>query len=208
MHKKNLALSLAFACFFMVACNVGDNPESGVAVVEIPQEEYAYYYEHYLSAWGFYSPFERDFNEETFAEDFHPYLLFSSGMHQESRWEAFEEGYEDWGVIPADYVELVVTRHFPITAEQYRAALPKTENAWEYYDSENSTYHFEGGYGGVGLYGEIHYASREGNILVLSCSWYDEYDNSYAFTHTVTIKLGETDLDFYYMENARVYGEG
>lgn len=155
------------------------------------------YYDKYLSAWGFYCPFERDYNEQTFAQDFRPYLLYFSSAAQEGK----QEEYDKFGVdIPAQIVEGTVTRHFPVTAEQFRASLSKSQNLSEYYDVKQNSYHFEGGYGGGSLSGVVTRATREGDLLTLFCDWYG-MDDSFCFSHTVTIRLGEEDGDFYYMEN-------
>lgn len=156
------------------------------------------YFDQYLCAWGFYCPFQRDYNEETFAQDFRPYLLYFSSVVQEGKQEEY---YDKFGVdVPADIVEETVMRHFPVTAEQFRASLPKSRNPMECYDPQNNVYHFEGGYGGVGFDGVITQAEKEEDILKLSCDWYDVTD-CFKFSHTVTIRLGEGEEKFYYIEN-------
>ncbi len=155
------------------------------------------YYDKYLSAWGFYCPFDRDYTEQTFTQDFRPYLLYYSSAAQEGR----REEYDRYGVdVPAQIVEETVARHFPVTAVQFRAALAQSRKGTEYYDPQSDSYHFEGGYGGAGMMGVVTHAEKEANRLKLSCDWYDVVD-SYQFSHTVTIRLGERADDFYYIEN-------
>ncbi|KAF5047371.1 hypothetical protein DSECCO2_461180 [anaerobic digester metagenome] len=155
------------------------------------------YYDKYLSAWGFYCPFVRDYTEQSFAQDFRPYLLYYSSTAQEGK----REDYDKFGIdIPAEIVEKTVSRHFPVTAEQFRASLSNTQNAFEYYDSEKSSYHFEGGYGGGSLNGVVTHAEQASGLLKLSCDWYG-MDDSFYFSHTVTIRRGQGKDEFYYMEN-------
>ncbi|WMJ82866.1 immunoglobulin-like domain-containing protein [Oscillospiraceae bacterium LTW-04] len=155
------------------------------------------YYDKYLSAWGFYRPFEINYDEETFAQDFQPYLLYYSSAAQEGR----RDENDKFGVdIPAQIVEKTIIRHFLVTIEQYRASLPKSRNSMEYYDSEKGIYHFEGGYGGVGFDGVVTEAKKEGNLLMLSCDWYDVTD-CFQYSHTVTIQLGQQPDEFYYIKN-------
>lgn len=162
------------------------------------------YYDKYLSMWGFYCPFERDYTEQTFAQDFRPYLLYFSSAAQEGR----REEYERYGIdVPAQIVDETVMRHFPVTAAQFRAVLAQSRKGTEYYDPQSDSYHFEGGYGGVGMMGVVTHAQKEGNRLKLSCDWYDVMD-SYQFSHTVTIRLGEGAEDFYYTENTVIRRAG
>ncbi|HWP51054.1 MAG TPA: immunoglobulin-like domain-containing protein [Clostridia bacterium] len=155
------------------------------------------YYDQYLKAWGFYCPFKREYNEHNFAQDFNAYLLYYSSAYQEGK----REEYEQFGIdIPAQIVEATITRHFPVTAEQLRVSLPEARNSMKYYDSQKSCYHFEGGYGGGGFDGVVTHAEKEGNLLKLSCDWYNVIDQ-YQFSHTVTIRLGEGENAFNYMEN-------
>ncbi len=156
------------------------------------------YYNKYLSVWGFYCPFDRDYTEQSFAQDFRPYLLYYSSAAQEGR----REEYDKFGVdVPASVVEGTVTRHFPVTAEQFRARLAQDRKGTEYYDPQNDSYHFEGGYGGVGLEGVVTHFVQENGLVTLSCDWYDITDR-YQFSHAVTIRLGAGADEFYYMKNS------
>lgn len=155
------------------------------------------YYDKYLSAWGFYCPFDMNYTEQTFAQNFRPYLLYFSSAAQEGR----REEHDRYGVdVPGHIVEETVTRHFPVTGAQFRAVLAQSRKGTEYYDPQSDSYHFEGGYGGVGMMGVVTHAEKEGNRLKLSCDWYDVMD-SYQFSHTVTIRLGEQADDYCYIEN-------
>lgn len=156
------------------------------------------YYDQYLSMWGFYCPFERDYDAETFAREFRPYLLYASSVAQEGR----QEEYGRFGVdIPASIVDGTVTRHFPLTVEQFRAGLAGVRKGTEYYDPQSDSYHFEGGYGGGSMGGVVTHVQREGDdILKLSCDWYG-MDDAFYFSHTVTIRLGTESDDFCYIGN-------
>lgn len=93
-----------------------------------------------------------------------------------------------------------MTRHFPVTAEQLRASLSNAQNTSEYYDPEKSSYHFEGGYGGGSLSGVVTHAEQADGLLKLSCDWYG-MDDSFYFSHIVTIRLGQGEDEYFYMEN-------
>ena len=160
------------------------------------------YYDQYLSAWGFYSPFDKSYTEETFAGDLRPYLFFYSSLAQEGKTQEYEE-YQFSGQYPAKLVEDTVMRHFPVTAEQYRAKLKKPANIEgdaEYYDPELDAYNFPGGYGGGSNSGVVTEAKREGDLLTLTCEWYG-MDNTFAYSHTVTIRLGAGEDEFMYLSN-------
>ena len=169
-------------------------------MIAIPSSEYQSFYENYLSHWVLYNPFSRTYTEDTFADDFAPYMLYSGSILQESVHPDFAGSYLDSGDIPAAYVEQTVSRHFPVTPEQYRAALPKTPGAYEYYDPAQNAYHFPGGYGGPEMTGEVTEVMQQGNCYYITCEWSDAGGN-YVFSHTVTVVLGNTNIDFYYREN-------
>lgn len=155
------------------------------------------YYDQYLSMWGFYCPFERDYSAQTFAQEFRPYLLYASSVAQEGR----QEEYDRFGVdVPAQIVDETVTRHFPLTVEKFRAELAESRKGTEYYDPQSDSYHFEGGYGGGSMGGVVTHAEKEGDILKLSCDWYG-MDDAFYFSHTVTIRLGTAPDDFCYISN-------
>ena len=179
---------------------LGDALEQMIA---IPSSEYQSFYENYLSCWGLYNPFSRTYTEDTFADDFEPYMLYSGSILQESVHPGFAGSYLDTGDIPAAYVEQTVSRHFPVTPEQYRAALPKTPGVYEYYDPAQNAYHFPGGYGGPEMTGEVTEVMQQGSCFYITCEWSDAGGN-YVFSHTVTVVLGNTDTDFYYRENTVV----
>ena len=215
MYKKIILFGLIIACLSLSACNnktpdatQPDDSTSNDPIVEkvdIPESEYNYYFEHYLSASDLINYFENSYTESTFASIFQnttrdPYPLYANSLFQESSWKEFVEEYEDCGIIPADYVEALVYRHYPITPEKLRAIFPTDEENYNYYDPSTNNYVFQGGYGGIGMEGKIYKATLEGNILELSCEWFDE-DSTFLFSHKVTIVLGNTPLDFYYREN-------
>jgi hypothetical protein len=160
------------------------------------------YYDDYLSAWSLYSPFDRSYTEETYAEEFRPYFLFLSSVIQEGSEQEFEP-YKESGDYLAELVESVVTRHFPLTAEQFREKLPMAESNAEFYDPDKNVYHFAGGVGGGEMQGAVTNAVLVGDELTLDCSWYYPFLEPVTaiFSHTVTIVLGEDEGDFYYKEN-------
>lgn len=162
------------------------------------------YFNKYLSCWGAYCPFIRSYTEESFAEEFAPYMLFYSSAAQENMASEYDADYSP--NYPANIVEDTVLRHFPVTVEQFRTKLASGSTV-EYYDAEKDVYHFEGGFGGPDMPGAVTKSEREGDKLRLWCSWYDINDNTFLFAHTVTIRLGDTDIEFYYVEN-NVYETG
>jgi hypothetical protein len=156
------------------------------------------YFNKYLSCWGAYCPFVRSYTEESFAEDFAPYMLFYSSAAQENMASKYDaEYFPDY---PANIVEDTVLRHFPVTVEQFRAKLASRSTV-EYYEAEKDVYHFEGGFGGPDMPGVVTKSEREGDELRLWCSWYDINDSTLLFAHTVTIRLGDTENEFFYAEN-------
>ena len=179
----------------------GGTTSSGSMVV-VPQSEHQRFYDYFLSRWTLYNPFSRTYTEDTFSDDFSPYFLYAGCIMQESAQPNFTGDYRLTGDIPADYVEQTVIWHFPITAEQYRASLPMTPDAYEYYDPAQNTYHFPGGYGGREMRGTVTEVLQEGNCYYISCDWFNDEGN-FEYSHTVTVVLGEIDLDFYYRENTR-----
>ena len=85
-----------------------------------------------------------------------PYMLFwlySPGLIQDEFWKEYEELYGMLEGVPADVEEELVTTHFPITAAERRAGLPKAEGAYEYYDPATNSYYFMSGYGVVDDHG-------------------------------------------------------
>ena len=216
MNKKIILFGLIIACLSLSACNnktpdatqPDDNTSNDPIVekVDIPESEYEYYFEHYLSSSDLFNYFEISYTENTFVNVFQsitadPYPLYANSLFQESSWSEFVEEYEDCGIIPADYVETLVSRHYPLKPVEFRALTPTDEENYNYYDPSTNTYVFQGGYGGPGKEGKIYKATKEGNILELSCEWFDYFDNSLVFSHKVTIVLGDTPLDYYYREN-------
>ena len=211
MKKRILLVVLAISCLLLSAC--GDNstpPEKSPddytsRVIQIHEDDYEWYFDMYLSAWDLITPFQNDYNESTFASvSKDAYILYSGSIFQESMWPAYVEAYSDVGIIPADYVEHIVTRHFPISAQQYQAALPQSNNAFNFYNASEKVYDFPGGLGGAGMKGKLYDATIADNVLKLSCEWFDT-DSVLIFSHQVTIILGETTLDFYYQENIVTY---
>ena len=160
----------------------------------IRQENIAYY-QKYLGAWGFYCPFERDYTELNFAENFNLYLLYSSCLKLDGVAEGKIPGY-----FPAKLVEDTITGRFPVTTQQLRASMPKGEHGGDHYDPAQNAYYFEGGYGGAERIGMVTLAKKRGDRLTLSCDWFDE-NGSFVLSHTVTIRLGQGESEFYYMEN-------
>jgi len=159
------------------------------------------YYDQYLSAWGFYSPFDMDFSQQAYFTDYNPYLLYYGCAAQEGvSWQYRESYFDD---VPASVVEQTVTDHFLISVEVFREKLRKPAEAGAesaYYDPELDAYHFPGGYGGGSLHGSVTSAAQDGNLLTLTCEWYN-MDDSFAYSHTVTIRLGEEKKDFVYVSN-------
>ena len=153
------------------------------------------YYQKYLSLWGFYCPFERDYTEQDFAKDFNLYLLYSSCLRLDGVTEGKIPGY-----FPAKQVEDTIIRHFPVNAQQLRASLPKDEYGGDHYDPAKNAYYFEGGYGGASMNGIVVLAQKREDCLILSCNWFDE-EVSFRLSHQVTIRLGQSENEFYYMEN-------
>ena len=220
--KKKRIITFVLACFLLTSCGImnrNTSPSSKVSshlsdnsshtsaestpsnsVIAISQSEYQNFYHNYLNRWTLYNPFIRSYTEETFAYDYSSYLLYAGSVLQESNWMDFAGPFLDAGDIPTDYVEQVITRHFPVTAEQYRASLPMSSDANEYYHAAQNIYHFPGGYGGAEKDGKVVEVLQQGNCYYVSCDWNDA-DGNYLFSHTVTIEIGETDLDFYYKEN-------
>ena len=180
--------------------SVSAGTTSSDTMVVIPQSEYQKFYDNYLSRWTLYNPFNRTYTENTFSDNFSPYFLYAGCIMQESAHADFTGAYLSTGDIPADYVEQTVTRHFPVTAAQYRALLPMTRDAYEYYDPAQDIYHFPGGYGGPEMTGTVTEVLQEGSCYYISCDWFSD-DGSYAFSHTVTVELGAAGTDFYYREN-------
>jgi hypothetical protein len=214
--KKKLLIPFAISCLLLSAC--GDNtppPEKGPDdsspndttshVVQIHEDDYEWYFDMYLSAWDLITPFQNDYNESTFATvSKDGYILYAGSIFQEGMWPDYVGVYGDIGIIPADFVESVVTRHFPISAKQYQAALPQSDDAYNFYNAIDNVYDFPGGLGGEGMVGKIYNATIAENVLKLSCEWFD-MNNVLVFSHQVTIILGETSLDFYYRENVVTY---
>ena len=180
--------------------SAGDNSDVEDEIIVIPQSEQQKFFDDYLSAWTLYNPFMVSYTEKTFPADYPPYLLYSSSIFQEMRFADFSGDYLDTGDIPGDYVEQTIMRHFPVTAEQYRASLPMSADAYEYYDSAQKIYHFPGGYGGPEMTGKVTEVLQQGNYYYISCEWSDD-SGAYLFSNTVTVELGTTDVEFYYKEN-------
>jgi len=153
------------------------------------------YYQKYLSAWGFYCPFERDYTELDFAKNFNLYLLYSSCLKLDGIAEDKIPGY-----FPAKLVENTITRHFPVDAQQLRASMPKGEHGGDHYDPAKNVYYFEGGYGGAAMSGIVALAQKRGDRLILICNWFND-EGSFLFSHKVTIRLGQGENEFYYVEN-------
>jgi hypothetical protein len=226
MKKRILFLVVIISCLLLSAC-VGDpnsNPDTDPNqnedstptdndtpntptndVVELLPTEYTYYYEKYLSAWVLPGLMYKDFDEDSFlsllnVEQHTPYFLYSDGLCQERHWDEHEELYDTAGRIPADYVELIVSRHFPITAKEYRKLYFSSPGGYESYNEKTNSYNFPGGYGGSGLTGKIYKGTKEGNIITLWCEWFN-YENTFELSHKVTILLGDSPLEFKYIRN-------
>lgn len=155
------------------------------------------YCERYIQMWGFYNPFSQDFGEGSYPQNFHTYHLY----HILSGMEGIRDEDSIYGDIPADTVEGVIARHFAVTPEQIRSLSPTiARRPEEGYDSQTNTYHFEGGYGGGSLTGIVVKSIREGDLLTLTCRWYD-MDDSFSFEHEVTLRTGSNKNDFFYLKN-------
>jgi hypothetical protein len=209
--KKLFILLFILPCFLLTACTDESSTPSSPSLgteesieelyYDLTDEECAECYDRYLDGWGLGSPFMTEFDEETFSDI--NYFLYLNSLIQEDIWYEYEELYGDvFSGVPAEAVEAVVTRHFPITAEEFRDTFPYSDNAFVYYDSGTDTYIMEEtGIGGVGCYGVVIQGRREGDLLVLTCLWYDAADNSFVYDHIVTIRLGEAENEFMYISN-------
>lgn len=156
-------------------------------------------YDRYLSAWGFYSPFDQPFTEERYFTEFRTYLLFGGCLWQESPGK-LEEFHSQYGErFPAELVESTIQRHFLLSTATIRSSLPGTGGSGESFDAETGIYVFPGGYGGGSNHGVVTEAERQGDLLTLTCDWYG-MDDSYQYTCKVTIRLGEGDA-FHYIAN-------
>lgn len=155
------------------------------------------YCERYVEMWGFYNPFRDDFAEGAYPPSFHTYHLYYilSGM------EGIRDNRGAYGDIPADFVEGIIAGHFAVSPEQIRSlSYTQEQNPGEYYDPAQKIYHFEGGYGGGYLTGIVTASSRDGDLLTLTCRWYN-MDDSFSFEHVVTLRLGPGEEDFFYVKN-------
>ena len=160
------------------------------------------YYNKYLRVWGLENPFQNDFSEQNPPKDFEPFLLYGgcARLEFEGDMEKYSES-RPFPDIPATQVEAVIARHFPVTAEQFRVEVERMGVERMSYDPQKDVYHFEGGYGGVGVYGVVTNSSREGDLITLDCDWYGGWGDSPVFSNKVTIRLGEKKNDFFYLSN-------
>ena len=219
--KKLLSLLLVLALVFALASCGGSSSRSrrsgrsrynGREETSAPSfsseglggEEFNEYFEKYLAAFSFFSPFWHSYTEETFTDnpDLNLYLLWISCAMLEGKQDEFTEeyGYEN---IPAAVIEDIIMRHFPITVGQMRALTDEGYPA-DYY-ADTNTYTFLVGYGGLDYIGHVVAAEQDGDILWLTCDWYNDYSGTLAYSHVVTIRLGSGEYDFFYVENAVSY---
>ena len=155
------------------------------------------YCERYVAIWGFYSPFQKDFDEQNYLTDFHPYHLYSTLAYTEQKRDEHDKLY---GIdIPAEIVEGIIMRHFQFTAEQIRLQTgTSAANSSEYYNPDTSSYHFEGGYGGGSASAIVTESRKQGNLLTLRVDWYDMGD-SFISSQELTLQVGDGDYDFVYV---------
>ena len=203
MWKKTALLVLVLLC---VVAGYALSGVSASASASEPasvddQGEWAEYqdrFERYVEAWSFYSPFQFAFDKDTMGDlPLSVCLLWDLCGYIEGVNNLETHGYEN---IPADVVEDIIIRHFPITAEQLRT-IPSTTDWGDHYNADTNAYTFEGGFGGPGSNVILKNVEEDGDLLRFSCDWYAEYDDAYEFSQTVTIRLGDGEHDFYYLEN-------
>ena len=152
----------------------------------------------YMAYWGFYSPFDKDFTEQSYFDEFHPYLLFMPIVFSEGKRDEFHEKYPEW--IPAEIYESTLQSRFLLSSDQFRKVVGERKADYgEYYDPAKNAYFMPGGYGGGSCSGVVTASKRDSELLTLSVSWYG-MDDGFVYSHDVTIRVVSDD-EFYYVAN-------
>ena len=162
--------------------------------------ENAEYAEQYLRVWGGLG----DVMQEPFSqEDMHTvlegnlYLIFHNLDNLDGG------SHADAEEIPADVLEDLLTRRFPLTAEEVRQMVPSSPSSenHDYYDAQRRVYMLYPGYGGgPGNIPVVVASSRSGELLTLECDWYSGQNFRYLYSTRLTLRLDEAG-DFMYLQN-------
>lgn len=162
--------------------------------------ENAEYADQYLRVWGGLG----DVMQEPFSpEDMHTvlegnlYLIFHNLDYLDGG------SYADAEEVPADVLEDLMTRRFPLTAEEVRQMVPSSPSSEnrDYYDANRGVYMLYPGYGGgPGNIPVVSASSRSGELLTLECDWYSGQNFGYLYSTRLTLRLDE-EGNFMYLQN-------